>query len=133
MTSPVTPGDTPCPCGSDRNFGNCCQPLLQQITLPSTAEQLMRSRYTAFVLGDENYLRYSWHPDSRPRNIHLQADTRWLGLNIKTTTGGQPEDSEGTVEFVARYKTGGKATRLHENSRFVRSEGRWVYLGAQDT
>ena len=132
MSLPDKPQSTPCPCGSGKKLGDCCLPFLQQKALPPTAEQLMRSRYTAFVLADEGYLRYSWHPDSCPKTIHLQADTRWLGLKIISTTAGQSEDTEGTVAFVARYKNGGKATRIEENSRFVRFEGRWVYLGAQD-
>lgn len=126
------PADTlMCPCGSGRNFSDCCRPYLQQTALPETAEALMRSRYSAFVLCDENYLRHSWHPDTRPQTIHLHDNTRWLGLKIKRTGGGEMHDTEGFVEFIARYKTGGKATRLHEHSRFVRFEGRWVYLDAQ--
>lgn len=90
----------------------------------------MRSRYSAFVLLDEDYLRYSWHPDTCPKNIHLHEETNWLGLKIINTENGQRDDDIGRVEFVARYKTQGKATRLCENSRFTRFNKRWVYLDA---
>jgi len=87
----------------------------------------MRSRYTAFALQDEDYLRYSWHPNHCPKIIHLNAETQWLGLKIKNTIAGSTTDKTGEVEFVARSKISGKASRLHENSLFARFENRWVY------
>lgn len=87
----------------------------------------MRSRYSAFVLKDEDYLRYSWAPQTCPDELHLDTKTQWLGLRIMKKEGGQREDESGRVEFVARFKIGGKAFRLHENSRFTRHEQRWVY------
>ena len=97
----------------------------------STAEALMRSRYTAFVLLNEDYLRYSWHPDSCPKNIYLNKKTTWLGLKIKNTVAGGNRDSSGEVEFIARNKILGKANRLHETSLFVRYKNRWVYLSGK--
>lgn len=88
----------------------------------------MRSRYTAFVLNNETYLRFSWHIDTCPKTIHLNNKTQWLGLAIKSTEKGQPHDDTGRVEFVARYKNNGKAVRLHESSRFIQHQQRWVYL-----
>lgn len=88
----------------------------------------MRSRYTAFTLADESYLRYSWHPDHCPKNIHINDKTRWLGLKIVNTVAGTIGDKIGNVEFIARTKDNGKASRLHENSRFARFNNRWVYL-----
>lgn len=88
----------------------------------------MRSRYTAFTLNDEAYLRFSWHADTRPKTIHLDKETQWLGLKIKSTENGQENDETGRVEFVARYKNNGKAVRLHENSRFIQYKNRWLYL-----
>jgi len=120
-----------CPCGSGKTFVSCCQPYLQQQQNPATAETLMRSRYTAFVLNDESYLRYSWHPQTCPENIGLDTKTRWLGLQVKATELGEGNDDSGRVEFVARFKINGKAFRLHENSRFTRHQGRWVYLGGE--
>lgn len=93
-----------------------------------TAETLMRSRYSAFVIKNEAYLRYSWHPDYCPKNIHLNEDTQWLGLKIKRTNAGKTGDKTGEVEFVARSKNNGKASRLHETSRFTLLDNRWVYV-----
>jgi SEC-C motif domain protein len=121
-----------CPCESDQPFKNCCQPYIEQTVNAPTAEALMRSRYTAFVLLNENYLRYSWHPDTCPKNIHLNKNTQWLGLSIKNTLAGSEKDETGEVEFVARSKINGKASRLQENSRFCRSNNRWVYISGKD-
>lgn len=89
----------------------------------------MRSRYCAYVLGDAAYVRVSWHPDTRPAELDLGGDaaTHWLGLEVKRHV---PIDADhATVEFVARYRSGGApAVRLHEVSRFERIEGRWYYL-----
>ena len=117
-----------CPCESGKPYKNCCQPCLEQNIAATTAEALMRSRYTAFCLRNTTYLRHSWHPDTCPKNIHLGEDTRWLGLRIKNRVAGMQNDETGEVEFIARSKTGGKASRLHENSRFGRCNGRWVYI-----
>ena len=88
----------------------------------------MRSRYSAYVLGDVDYLRASWHPATRPAVIDLGEPVNWLGLKIVATQYGGRSDNEGTVEFVARYKLAGRAFRLHEISRFVRQADRWTYL-----
>jgi len=122
-----------CPCESGQTFKHCCQPYLEQKQDTPTAEALMRSRYTAFVLQDESYLRYSWHPDNCPRIIHLNAETKWLGLKIKNTVAGGATDKMGEVEFVARSKISGRAHRLHEISLFARFENRWVYTSGKNT
>ena len=94
----------------------------------------MRSRYSAFVLGDAAYLLATWHPATRPATLELDngAATRWLGLTVKrhTPTGPDPAGCDtATVEFVARHRTGGgPAVRLHEVSRFVREDGCWYYV-----
>ena len=116
-----------CPCGSGDGLDACCGPVIAMRSA-ATAEQLMRSRYTAFVLMDAGYLLASWHPASRPRELILDPEQRWLGLKIKRTDGGQIGDSQGIVEFVARYKIAGKGYRLHEVSRFSYLNGRWFYL-----
>lgn len=87
----------------------------------------MRSRYTAYVLGLEDYLLATWHPDTRPASLdlHLDSATKWLGLAVKRSEA--ISDSEALVEFVARYKVGGKAERLHETSRFFMNDRRWYY------
>ncbi len=91
----------------------------------------MRSRYSAFAVGDESYLLQTWHPDTRPSRVRLDEKQRWLGLSIRATEAGGPGDPGGTVEFVARFKVDGKGHRLHEISRFEKIDGRWYYLDGQ--
>jgi SEC-C motif-containing protein len=88
----------------------------------------MRSRYSAFALGDTAYLLTTWHPRTRPRALDLDRDVRWTGLDVLATTGGSLLDREGTVEFRAHYAGGGRIGAQHENSRFIRNGGRWRYL-----
>ena len=92
-----------------------------------TAEALMRSRYSAFVLDELDYLRATWHPSTRPAELTPNPPgLKWLGLEVRRAT---PIDADhATVEFVARHKLGGRAERLHELSRFVREDGRWLYV-----
>lgn len=89
----------------------------------------MRSRYSAFAVGDAAYLLRSWHSSTRPRELALDRDVRWTGLEILGSTGGSAFHSEGTVEFRARYRAGGASGEQHEDSRFVREGGAWVYVG----
>ena len=87
----------------------------------------MRSRYVAYALGLESYLLATWHSSTRPADLKLDEDPpRWLGLTIKRHEL-QGKD-RATVEFIARYKIGGRAYRLHEISRFIREDGRWLYI-----
>lgn len=88
----------------------------------------MRSRYTAYVLGLEVYLRNSWHPNTRPNHEETMCypNTHWLGLSVKKHV--VIDDSHATVEFVARYKVAGKAERIHELSRFEMLNGAWYYI-----
>lgn len=119
-----------CFCGSTKPYAQCCQPYHEGTPAP-TAEALMRSRYSAYVLKLEAYLLHTWHPDTRPDVLNLadDASTKWLGLTIKRHE--DMRDCKATVEFVARYKVGGKAERLHEISRFTLENGRWYYLDGQ--
>jgi len=117
-----------CPCGSRKNYVDCCQNYVEQSVDAPTAEALMRARYSAFVLSDEDYLRYSWHPETCPENICLNENTKWLGLKIRNTVAGGTSDETGEVEFVARSKITNKAHRLHECSRFARTNNRWYYI-----
>ncbi len=120
-----------CPCESKKPYSVCCEPYHNGIAAP-TAEALMRSRYTAFALGLEEYLLQTWHPETRPSTLNLAEDaaTKWLGLQVKNTAN--ISEKKATVEFVARYKIAGKAERLHELSEFERIEGRWYYLVGSD-
>ncbi len=116
-----------CHCGQAQPFEHCCGRFIAGDERPATAEQLMRSRYSAFVVGDEPYLLATWHPDTRPSRVRLDDRQRWLGLSIKGAERGGANDNEGTVEFVARYKIDGRGHRLHETSRFKRIDGCWHY------
>ncbi len=123
-----------CPCGSGLALAECCAPCLDGTVLAPTAEALMRSRYTAYVLERFDYLRETWHPATRPADLAPVPGLRWLGLTIKRVAGGNVADTTGEVEFVARSKQGGRASRLHETSSFERYGGRWVYTrGVQHT
>lgn len=119
-----------CDCGSERDYAACCGAFHSGTRHAATAEQLMRSRYTAYVRGDERYLLDTWHASTRPAQLNLNQPPvpNWLGLKIIRTEAGKETDTTGIVEFVARYKVGGKAHRLHEVSRFVQEQGRWYYV-----
>ena len=122
----MKPGD-PCPCGSGAQYAACCAPLHAGAAPAASAEALMRSRYSAYVLKLEEYLLATWHPSTRPSELDLSADdSKWLGLEVKRHE--VQDDSHATVEFVARYRIAGRGHRLHELSRFVREDGRWHYV-----
>jgi SEC-C motif-containing protein len=121
-------GQEPCPCGSGAVLAACCGPYLAGHAWPETAEALMRSRYTAYALGDAHWLRETWHPATRRMDMGIDPEVRWLGLEVLATEDGGQEDTQGLVEFVARYKLGGRAHRLRERSRFRRRDGRWLYV-----
>ena len=86
----------------------------------------MRSRYSAFVLENQSYLLQTWHSSTRPATLEFDDHAQWLGLQVKKHQITGENTSE--VEFVARYKINGRASRLHELSRFVRESGRWFYV-----
>jgi SEC-C motif-containing protein len=90
----------------------------------------MRSRYSAYVVGDARYLLESWHPSTRPVTLELDPSQRWFGLQIVRAVDGGMLDTTGTVEFIARSTLAGQVGEQHEVSRFVRSDSRWVYLDA---
>ncbi|MFC7573429.1 YchJ family metal-binding protein [Klenkia terrae] len=99
-----------CPCGTGLTYGECCGRLHDGTAAAGTAEQLMRSRYSAFVVGDAAYLLATWHPDTRPPSLDLDGDTRWLGLDVLAVEGGGLLAAEGTVEFRASYRADGGGT-----------------------
>ena len=129
-----------CPCGgagradagtaaTQPRYDACCGRYIDGVAQPPNALELMCSRYSAYVLRDTAYLRATWADATCPAG--LERDTaerpRWLGLQVKHHV--QPDDRHAEVEFVARYKVGGRALRLHENSRFERGiDGRWRYV-----
>lgn len=115
-----------CPCGRGQ-YDACCGPL--HAGAPATdAGALMRSRYAAYAKGLAGYLSDTWHPTTRPATLAFDEvpPIRWLGLDVKRHVA---DGDRATVEFVARFRQGGgRAGRLHETSRFVREQGRWLYL-----
>lgn len=117
-----------CPCGSGRPFADCCGPLLQGERAPESAEALMRSRYTAYSLGNADWLCATWHESTRPATLDLEQEPKpkWIDLQVKARRSIDADHAE--VEFIARFRVGGRAHRLHENSRFVREAGRWYYV-----
>ena len=88
----------------------------------------MRSRYSAYVLSDDDYLLRTWHVGTRPSSLEFEPRQRWLCLKIKSTRNGGEQDSDGEVEFVARFKIDGRGYRLHELSHFQRTPEGWVYV-----
>jgi SEC-C motif domain protein len=130
-----------CPCGGAApnlkagakppRYADCCARFIDAGEVSATALELMRSRYTAYVLGETAYLRATWDPQTCPSDLDADPAApgapRWLGLAVKRYE--QTDDTHAIVEFVARYKTGGRASRLQETSRFTRGDdGRWRYV-----
>jgi SEC-C motif-containing protein len=117
-----------CPCATGLPFAECCGRLHGGRGTAGTAEQLMRSRFSAFALGDAAYLLRTWHRSTRPSTLDLDGNVRWTGLEVLATSGGSLLEPAGTVEFRAHYTTGGRIGVQHENSRFVREGSQWRYL-----
>lgn len=123
-----------CPCGGivkGASYAACCQPYVEGREQAPSAEHLMRSRYTAYTMGETAYVLRTWHPDTRPTDLMLDPPdtphaTRWLGLTVHSHT--QLSDTQAQVMFTARYREGGRAHRLKEHSRFVLEDGRWFYV-----
>ncbi len=123
-----------CPCGHIDTkkrpvaYADCCGRFVDHFdTAPAPdAEQLMRSRYSAFVHEQANYLLATWHRSTRPASLDFEAGAKWLGLEVREHTVTGTDTAE--VEFVARYRVDGRAVRMHERSRFVREDGRWFYV-----
>jgi SEC-C motif-containing protein len=124
----------PCPCGrldarrKVLTYAACCGRFLTDFanTPAPDAESLMRSRYTAFVVENAAYLLATWHPSHRPPAVTFEPGTKWLGLDVRSHRRTDPTHAE--VEFVARSRLAGRAHRLHEHSRFVCEDARWLYV-----
>ena len=131
------PPHAACPCGRTSPKGkalaytDCCGRFIDYFdTTPAPdAEHLMRSRYSAFVVENADYLLATWHPSQRPAELDFEPNAKWLGLQVK---GFKPTGAAtAEVEFVARFRVGGRAVRLHERSRFVQEAGRWFYVDGE--
>ncbi len=125
--------DEVCPCGLGLPYGDCCGALHSGGAMATTPEQLMRSRYSAYVLLNDHYLCQSWHVSTRPTELDLTPAMQWLGLTI--TDAPAPDTAsirgEGWVEFSARFSLFGRIEQLRERSRFLYEQGRWFYVDGQ--
>ena len=115
---------SPCPCGTGAVYQLCCGPLHHGERQAATAEELMRSRYAAFAVGDADYLFRTWHPRTRPADVTVDAGVVWQGLEIDDVAAGGVDDDRGEVEFTALFD----GDAMHERSRFERRAGRWFYV-----
>lgn len=122
-----------CHCGSKKPFNECCEPFLSGNKIPETPEELMRSRYSAYVLSNFDYIQNTMH--GKPLSNFDQAaaalqakETTWLGLTIIKAPKIQPSSQTGFVEFMARYCYKNTRYVLHEISEFHRENGRWFYI-----
>ena len=120
----MTNTQTACPCGSGHTYINCCEPLHLQQSVAATPEQLMRSRYSAFALGNAAYLRQTWHHSTRPE-LTLENNPEWLKLQVVSSSA---TGNRGFVHFRAFYRDGEDLQMLDEKSRFVCERGQWFYL-----
>ena len=133
---PLNTSDTPCPCGSSQVLNSCCLPFIEGTQQAATAEQLMRSRYTAHTLLAIDYLWDTWSPDQRLRSS--KADIRawaerceWLGLQVLGTQDGGVTDDSGIVEFIALFRQQCQLQQHHEVSVFKKILGKWLYIDHQ--
>ncbi len=119
----------PCRCDTGTEYDACCGPLHRGERPAATAVALMRSRFTAFALGDVDYLLATWHPNTRPADLDLDDAVVWRRLQIVDTEAGGTDDPTGVVQFRAQYVRDGSRHILHERSRFTRGrDGRWLYV-----
>lgn len=123
-----------CPCGSEKKYSICCELAHQSLHDIKTAEQLMRSRYSAFVLADGDFLMDSHHTSTRPIKdkaaiVSWAKTVDWIALKISAKTNGLENDTEGTVKFEAFFKENGVLSCISEHSTFVKENGVWYYLG----
>lgn len=125
-----------CPCGSSKNFDTCCAVIHHDIKKAFTAEDLMRSRYAAFVKGNGIYLNKSHHSSTRPSKKEAKeienwaVSVHWIKLEVLNFTKGLKEDATGTVEFKAYFYENEEVQIIHENSYFEKENECWMYKAA---
>ncbi len=129
--------NNPCPCGSGLPLNACCKPVIDGTAKASTAEVLMRSRYTAYTLQNIDYLAATLSPGElqsfdKDGTALWARESTWMGLEIIETSAGSSEDKEGTVEFKARSRRNDVIQEHHEISRFQKIDGAWLYCGGKD-
>ena len=121
-----------CPCGSTAAYTNCCEPVISGAQPATTAEQLMRARYAAYVGAQMDFIFETTHPDQRQNYDHegtkeWAESSEWLGLEIVGTSKGGQEDNSGQVEFIARFREKEVLREHHENAQFQKDNGRWYF------
>ena len=117
-----------CPCGTGSNYGVCCGRLHSGAVQARTAEELMRSRYSAYALGNLDHVFRTWHPKTRPADVSPVDGLAFVGLEVLEIVAGGPEDDIGVVEFRARLRGPDGLSEFHERSRFSRRAGQWMYV-----
>ncbi|WP_457144871.1 YchJ family protein [Mycobacterium sp. URHB0021] len=117
-----------CPCGIEADYRSCCEPLHHGQREAGSAEELMRSRYSAHTRGHTDYLLRTWHPRTRPDDVAVDVGITWTGLQVMDVVAGGAEDDCGVVEFTARFESAGRESCRHERSRFERRGRRWFYV-----
>ncbi len=124
--------DVLCPCGSEKKFTQCCEPYLLKTKKAPTAEALMRSRYSAYVVQNIDYVVDTHHESTKKELVRedIEAwseEAKWLGLKIIKTDAGTEKDEQGLVEFKCSYELDGKIQNHHEISEFVKENGTWFF------
>lgn len=118
-----------CYCGSSESYSNCCEPYHTASKLAQTAQILMRSRFSAFVVKNEAYLLATWDESKRPVSFDFSSEVvNWQRLEIIRCNKGRENHNQGTVEFKAYYQQDGENLVLHEISRFTKKQGEWLYI-----
>lgn len=119
----------PCPCGTGKSYDACCGRYHRGESEASTACVLMRSRYSAYVMDEADYIYRTWHPATRPEETVMPVGLEWLDLDIEEVVNGNEHDDLGEVTYAATYRDeSGREGCLREHSRFTRRGDRWLYL-----
>lgn len=121
-----------CPCGSNLDYNECCGAIISGIKTAATAEELMRSRYSAYVKGEIDYIYDSTHPEKRSDfdkegTVNWSKGSEWLGLEILSASKGSEDDTEGEVEFIANFKYNNVPQKHHELGKFSKVNGKWYF------
>lgn len=127
---------TMCPCGSEKTYSDCCQPLIDGKQNAPSAEALMRSRYSAYVTEKIDYIYDTLHPNkrqdfNRQESNEWATQSTWVSLEIVRTEKGGPDDQTGVVEFIAQFRKNDKLVRHHEVAEFVKETDRWFFVDGQ--
>ncbi|AZA11375.1 YchJ family protein [Corynebacterium gerontici] len=118
---------TPCPCGTGISYETCCGKFHRGEADAATAEQLMRSRFSAFAVGDAQYLLRTWDPSTAPTKLAFDPGVQYRSLQVLGTKRGGPFDQFGEVEFLATLLFDGHVSQQRERSFFKRVDRKWVY------